>query len=190
MAHGNTGTACMKYIPNCITVFRFICSVLLLFIKTFSPEFFILYILCGISDVLDGFIARKTHTVSHTGQILDSCADAVFFISMLVIYFRTLTLPVPVTAAVLVICALRLSSLAAGFIRWHKPALLHTYANKAAGFTVFCFPLLYVFLPRAAYVIVCLITGFSAAEELVINLTSKKPDLETKGSGMFIFHQF
>lgn len=176
----------MKYMPNCITIVRFICSVLLLFIKAFSPAFFILYLSCGISDVLDGFIARKTHTVSRTGQILDSSADAAFFICMLIIYIRTLVLPVQVITAVIVICVLRFSSLAAGFIRWHEPAFLHTYANKAAGFTVFCFPLLYVFLPRTAYVIVCLITIVSAAEELIINLSAKKLDREAKG--LFILH--
>lgn len=188
MAHGNTGAARMKYLPNFITVLRILCAVPLLFVRAFSPVFFILYAVCGASDALDGFIARKTHTESKTGQILDSAADAVFFISMLIVYIRTLVLPHPVVAAVVLICLLRIFSLAAGFVRWHEPAFLHTYANKAAGLTIFCFPFLFVFLPCTAYAAVCIATGISAAEELAINLTAEKLDRETKGVIPSKFH--
>ena len=42
-------------VPNIITAFRLIGSlVLLLFIPTYSTAFFIIYTLCGISDVVDG----------------------------------------------------------------------------------------------------------------------------------------
>ena len=49
----------MKHVPNCITLSRIILSITLLVIHTFSPLFFIIYTYCGVSDVLDGFLARK-----------------------------------------------------------------------------------------------------------------------------------
>ena len=48
-----------KFIPNFITLIRIIGTSLLIFTEPFSNIFFILYFLCGVSDTLDGYIARK-----------------------------------------------------------------------------------------------------------------------------------
>lgn len=50
----------MKNIANYISVSRAIMSIMLLIPETFSIAFYIIYIYCGISDMLDGFIARKS----------------------------------------------------------------------------------------------------------------------------------
>ncbi len=39
---------------NIITSIRIICSIFLLFTRAFSSAFYILYIMAGITDVLDG----------------------------------------------------------------------------------------------------------------------------------------
>lgn len=49
-----------------ITVFPMVCSVVLLPVPTFSAGFYVLYITAGISDMLDGFVARKTKTASES----------------------------------------------------------------------------------------------------------------------------
>ena len=49
----------MEYIANYISISRAIMSIILLIPETFSIAFSIIYIYCGISDMLDGFIARK-----------------------------------------------------------------------------------------------------------------------------------
>ncbi|MGM9741497.1 MAG: CDP-alcohol phosphatidyltransferase family protein [Candidatus Cryptobacteroides sp.] len=40
--------------------------------------FWTLYLLCGLSDVLDGAIARRTGTASRLGEKQDTFADIVF----------------------------------------------------------------------------------------------------------------
>lgn len=60
----------MKQIPNIITIFRMIGSVALLLPKQFSTGFLLLYLLCGLSDVLDGYIARKPETAANSEQSL------------------------------------------------------------------------------------------------------------------------
>ena len=60
----------MKNIPNWITLTRILGTVALLAIKPFSGQFLIIYVLCGIGDVLDGMIARKMNMVIKKGQIL------------------------------------------------------------------------------------------------------------------------
>ena len=65
----------MKNIANYITISRIIMSIALIATNTFSISFYIIYFYCGISDMLDGFIARKSQTESELGVRLDSVAD-------------------------------------------------------------------------------------------------------------------
>ena len=69
----------MKHVPNCITLSRIILSITLLVIHTFSPMFFVVYTYCGVSDVLDGFLARKFSLSTENGAKLDSISDIVFY---------------------------------------------------------------------------------------------------------------
>ena len=61
----------IKNIPNILTGFRIFGSILLLFFPAFSVEFYITYIICGFTDMIDGTIARKTGAVSEFGAKLD-----------------------------------------------------------------------------------------------------------------------
>ena len=74
-------------LPNLITLIRFF-SAIYLFIY-FIPEDFNSYILIfiialiGLSDSLDGIVARKFNLVSKLGIILDPLTDRVVFIILL-----------------------------------------------------------------------------------------------------------
>ena len=59
---------------NAITLLRISGTAVLLFLRPFSPAFFVVYTLTGVTDVLDGFVARKTGTASDFGAKLDSAA--------------------------------------------------------------------------------------------------------------------
>ena len=63
---------------NAITGLRILVSVVLLFCPVFSPVFYALYLIAGLTDMIDGTIARKTNTVSEFGARFDSIADFVF----------------------------------------------------------------------------------------------------------------
>ena len=65
-------------LPNFVTGLRMVGTFLLLFTKAFSPAFYAIYSICGISDVLDGFLARRTGATSEFGARLDSVADLLF----------------------------------------------------------------------------------------------------------------
>ena len=51
-------------------------SVALLLTDTFSLPFFLIFALAGLTDMLDGFVARTTVTESELGARLDSIAEA------------------------------------------------------------------------------------------------------------------
>ena len=74
----------MKLLANGITTIRIICSIALLFFQVFSLAFYTLYITAGVSDMMDGWVARRTHTTSELGAKLDTIADIVFVIVCLV----------------------------------------------------------------------------------------------------------
>lgn len=169
------GMARLKYIPNTITVLRITGSLTLLFQKPLSAGFFFLYFLCGITDILDGFIARKTNTVSAEGAVLDSAADTVLIAVMLFMLVPVLPFTPWMLLWTAAIAVVRILSWAVGFIRYRTFASLHTYANKAAGFALFCFPVLWKLLGMpVTEAAVGMIASLSAIEELVIQLTSKK----------------
>ncbi len=74
-------------LPNLITLFRFFSAIYLFFY--YSPQEFKVSILVliiaiiGLSDSLDGIVARRYNLVSELGVILDPLTDRVVFIVLL-----------------------------------------------------------------------------------------------------------
>lgn len=165
----------MKNIPNLITILRIVFSVILLLAIPLTSLFYMIYILCGLSDVVDGYIARKTNTTSKLGATLDSIADAIFIAIVLGIFIPMIELPDEILIWILTIACIRMISLLIGYYRYHTIAFIHTYGNKLTGLVLFCFPMLLnvVGVTTMAYFICCF-ASLSAVEELVINITSKE----------------
>ena len=165
----------------------------LLLIKPLSILFFVVYALCGISDILDGYIARKTNTSSKPGEILDSIADLIFIAIVLIIFIPLLTWEPWMLCWVGVIAFIRFLSLGIGLVKYHTLPFLHTWANKAAGMVLFCFPLLYntTGLTVTAF-IVCCIASLSAFEELIITIRFKRLNRNVVSifSNKHDFHEF
>jgi CDP-diacylglycerol--glycerol-3-phosphate 3-phosphatidyltransferase len=92
-------------------------SVALLFFPALSPAFFVLYVAGGLSDMIDGAVARKTGTVSGFGSRLDTFADIVFAAVCLIKLLPALDAPVWLYVWVAVIAFIKFSSIIAGFIR-------------------------------------------------------------------------
>lgn len=172
----------MKNIANTITILRAVFSLLMLIVQPLSAPFFVLYSLCGISDVLDGFIARSFCVVSNLGSILDSTSDVIFFACVLWILISVLPIAFWMGCWIIIIAAVRMASLTVHFFRFHKAAFLHTYANKITGVAIFLFPFFYAALGMdAAIIMVCAIATISAVEELAIAITARELRRDTKG---------
>ena len=58
-------------LPNFITSLRILGTLTLLGLEPMSASFFLVYTITGVTDVLDGFIARLTGCVSDFGAQLD-----------------------------------------------------------------------------------------------------------------------
>lgn len=131
--------------------------------------------MCGVTDILDGYIARKTKNTSKAGAIFDSVADFIFIIIMLFIMIPIINVSFWIQLWLISIAMIKTSSVLTGFIKYHSLAFLHTYMNKATGALLFAFPLLYNGLGiKITAFLLCSIASVAAIEELVINLISKK----------------
>ena len=131
---------------NSITLLRIVGSIGLLFPAPMSPLFLGIYTLTGLTDVLDGWLARKTGTTSDFGARLDSMADLVFYAVMLIRFFPVLreALPLHIWYAVAGVLLVRLSAYCTAAIKYRRFASVHTYLNKLTGTAVFLLP--YIFL--------------------------------------------
>lgn len=179
----------MRKIPDIITFLRIILSFALLFVDTLSAPFVVLYLLCSISDIFDGFIARKLDCSTRFGAALDSTADIIFFAVVLVkLSGQIFSLSALFVLAACVIAALKASTYICGAVRFGKFVALHTIMNKITGVLLFCWPLTWDILDmKIGGAVVCAAAFLASAEELLIITRCREyePDIKTvlrKGS--------
>ncbi|UQZ37397.1 CDP-alcohol phosphatidyltransferase [Paenibacillus sp. PK3_47] len=162
-------------LPNILSLMRMLCSAILLLVAPLSILFYVLYLLCGVSDALDGYIARRTNSTSSFGASLDSVADFVFIGVTLIVFLPILHLSLWLLCWIGAITLVRISSLIIGFVKYRAFAFIHTYANKATGSALFCFPFLYHTTGLTlTSCILCGLATYSAVEELLIHVRSKE----------------
>lgn len=161
-----------------------ILSLALLVTHTFSQSFFAIYTYCGISDVLDGFLARKFNLSNERGARLDSIADIIFYgvtaFKLIPSLWGVLTQHIWYIIAV--VLSIRIISYVVAMKKYRRFASLHTYMNKLTGFLIFIVP--YILLqPFAvpACIIISIVALIAAFEELVIHISSNQysPDRKT-----------
>ena len=151
---------------NFITCIRIVLSAALLFLPALSPVFFALYAAGGLSDMIDGAVARRTGTVSEFGSKLDTIADIVFAAVCLIKLLPALDAPVWLYVWVAVIAFIKFSSIIAGFIRQKQLVSVHSVLNKAAGLLLFVFPLTLAFMDlRYSAAVVCMAATAAAIQE-------------------------
>ena len=163
---------------NVITLIRMGLAISLLFIKKYSISFLIIYTICGFTDILDGYIARRTKTESNFGAKLDTISDLLFFIVMFIIMFDIFIKDIIFIVFIIIISLIRILSIIIALKKYNKFAILHTYTNKLTGLILFFIPY-FIYLDGANIVIyiIGVIALFSSIEELAINIKSKKLDL-------------
>jgi cardiolipin synthase (CMP-forming) len=82
-------------VPNVLSLLR-LASVpvfVVLFVTSREEAAVILYAAGATSDFLDGFIARRTHTVTELGKLLDPLADRIFIVALAVALVAREVLP-------------------------------------------------------------------------------------------------
>lgn len=166
---------------NIITFIRIPLAISMLWVIPFSKVFWGIYFSCGATDILDGFVARMLHKESAFGARLDSVADLVFAVSIVIFVIVNIEIPIWLWICTFGIAILRFTSYGIGFYKYRVFASLHTYANKMTGAFIFMSPIFYR-LCGLSFTggVLCVAAFFSSAEELIIIIKSKELNRDCK----------
>ena len=151
---------------NTITFFRIAAGMALLFCPVFSPAFYAFYIAAGLSDMLDGFAARRTNTVSRFGARLDTMADFVLVVVCLFKLLPILSIPAWLYGWIGIIALIKAVNIISGFAVQKRFAAVHSVMNKATGALLFLLPLTIRVVPlKYSAVVVCAAATLAAIQE-------------------------
>lgn len=171
----------MNIKANYLSFLRIILAPFLLITKPLSFEFFLIYFICGISDILDGYIARKTNTSSKIGERLDSFGDFLLFISMVIVLLPILNINYLIVIWIFIIGFIKVISIIIGYLKYKQFSLVHTYLNKFSGLILIILPIFLLFMKSDLTIyFICIVTNIAAIEELIIIICSKDLNLNKK----------
>ena len=154
----------MKHFPNVISAFRIAGSIGLLFCHITGWPFWTLYVLCGVSDVVDGWLARKLHAETNAGAILDSVADTVFVVCCVIRLLPVLEIPTWLWIWAGTIVLIKIVNHVSALAVKKQFCFPHTLANKLTGLLLFLATPA-VFLSVIPISIVAAIATFAAVQE-------------------------
>ena len=181
----------MKRLPNLISCSRIALSVVLLFLINKPVLFTIVYFLCGISDIMDGYLARSLNAKTTLGIKLDSLGDFIFYIVWL---FVLLTYVDNGNSGLIIVCVvivaiIRATNLTITRIKFMQWNVIHTIGNKLTGLVLFILlPICSITnnIPFWSIIIVGIIAFLSALEESVILIKAKSYDANKRSVLSFI----
>ena len=151
---------------NIITGFRLAASLALLFCPVFSLPFFALYLMAGISDMVDGVVARRTNTASEFGARLDTAADFVFVVACLIRLLPVMDMPTWLYVWIGVIAMIKGINIVSGVVMQKRLVTVHTVMNRVTGALLFVLPLTIPLIePSHSAIAVCAIATFAEIQE-------------------------
>ena len=139
-------------------------SVGLLFCNVTGWPFWVLYALCGISDMVDGWLARKLHAETKAGAILDSVSDIIFVACCAISLLPVLEIPTWLLIWAGVIVFVKIVNLLSALVVYKRFCFPHTLANKLTGLLLFLV-LPAVFRSVIPIAIVAAVATFAAVQE-------------------------
>ncbi len=139
----------------------------LLFIPLSSAWFYVFYLFCGLTDMIDGTIARKTEAVSKFGARLDTVADFVFMFVCSVKMLPLMHIPVLLWVWIIIVALIKIFNIALVFIHKKKLISIHSVLNKTTGFALFLLPLSLTFVETTYSVAaICVLATIAVMQEV------------------------
>ena len=127
----------MKRIPDLLSISRIALCLPLLLVDAMTLPFWVLYLIAGLTDILDGFLARRWDVESKFGARLDSLADFVFVIAVGYKLFPWLKLPAALWMMIGLIALVKMVNAICSYVVRNRIEYLHTKANKLTGLLLF-----------------------------------------------------
>ena len=177
-----------KHLANIISGSRIVAAGTLYLFSTIDWRFMIVYTFCGITDLIDGPIARKFNATSTVGAVLDTVGDILTYMALAKILLVQHFIPSWVVLWMIIGGFINLAAGLLSLIKCKKFFIVHSLFGKILGGSVFSFPFMLKILEvcgmettGAAHVcmgIICVITTIAGIESFVIQ--TKVTDPESK----------
>ena len=116
--------------------------------------------------MIDGPIARKTHSVTEFGSKLDSVADLIFVVIAFIKLLPVISFPNWLWVWITIIALIKVTNIVFGWISVKRLVIEHMLMNKITGFVLFLLPLTLSFIElKYSAVVVCSVATISAIQE-------------------------
>ena len=171
-----------RNLANIVTLSRIPLALGMLFYPVFSFKYYIFFTLAGLTDAIDGPIARKMGTAGKLGAQIDSVADLTFFIIALskMVPFAIENLNLAASIILILVLILRLFCYTTEAIKFKRLVSLHTWLNKATTVSMFIVIYLIPFIGISIPCIIgCVFALLAVIEEIAIVFTISDPKTDT-----------
>lgn len=142
----------LKHIPNILTIIRFF-LIFPLVAFAMNDEYLIaalIFTISGLTDILDGFIARKFNLISDFGKLMDPFADKLVQISLLIVLTIKNILPFWILA---IVCAKELSMILGATFLYEKNTILPSNWYGKLATVIFYFALILAMITKYIYLV-------------------------------------
>jgi len=177
----------MKHIPNILSFARIPLSLFLIYLATLNkPLLFVcIYAVTALTDVLDGFLARKFRWESTFGSKLDGFADMVLVLSMLVVMLLVLKLRFKpyVIICVGTVILIRVVNLLFTKIKFKQWGTIHSFLIRYTSVPIFLLAPALVWTGSSLNVFAMIVFSanlLSFVEETLILALLEEYDMNTK----------
>ena len=119
-------------IPNVLTMIRIILIpvFVVLFFNNMKKAALAVFIAASLTDMLDGYLARKLNQITDFGKLFDPLADKLMVLTAMVC--QTFWGPLPLTAVIIVAAKELMMVLGGAFMLSRNVVVYSNYAGKAA----------------------------------------------------------
>lgn len=166
--------------PNILSTLRILGAIAIIFLEPLSVPFFVVYGLAGVTDVFDGFIARKFNLQSRIGSVIDSVAD---WALLLIMGIKVLPYLLSILewwnwVIILIPLTLHMTAYVVCLIKFRCFSSVHTFMNKIMSAAIFICPFTFIgeiyWLYNSYEIFFGLFALYSSIEINLIHLLSKE----------------
>ena len=154
---------------NLITGTRIVLALILIFCPTFSESFYIVYILGGVSDVLDGIVARRLGQTTKFGAQFDTVSDFIFVAVVIIKVVQPLQILSWLLVWIISIAVIKCINYITALKAYKSIVPEHTIMNKICGVILFIIPFCIGrfswHLVTILIILTCLIATIAAIQE-------------------------
>lgn len=167
-------------LPNLLTMIRFFLVIVFVYLFAASQTIaaLVIFFIAGITDILDGYIARKYNMVTNWGKLLDPLADKFMVVSVLICLYSKHWIPLWV---ILVLIAKETSMILGSIFLYKRNVVVSSNIFGKAATVAFYAAIVMTFFKKWVYpanlvflYITVVMSLLALVQYAIINLNVKK----------------